>query len=237
MALRGIARWSRGSVLRRAVAVAAWPRWPARRRSCGGPTATTSRSGRVRGHHRRGGPQPSRDRLRPAVVHARARAALRRGAHGPRARRDGPRARHGGERGPPEPGAATPTPGGEEPRREGGGVPAGRGSATGVGETGTEPAARHGRHEPAATPAPTSGSAPAPSGTSAPAPTSTSTRPRPRPRPPTADATPRRRPDATATPSPDGTASTAREHRARLARRPRRPRRIDRRAHPRTDTP
>ena len=223
--------WSRGSVLRRGVAVAgvaavagatAFVWWP-------NGDYEPIRPGE-KGTIGEAVTQRPRDRLRPAVVHARARAALRLGADGAGARAvTAPRRTTAATRGPLETGAAD-----ADARRRGlrrGGrqdVPADEDPATGAERDRHGAHARRGRHEPRPRRPRRprrAGPGAAPGHHGARADRDRDARPRPRrptPTPtPTPDADADRDADRDRDPDADGTAhAVARGHRARARRRP-----------------
>ena len=180
------------------------PRSPARRRSSGGPTATTSRSGRARrGTIGEAVAQRPGDPLRPAVVHARARAA----ATGPRRRcASAPRRprRTGGDGEPREPGEPRqPTrPATTDFDEDGDGVPRGR-------RPGDRRASRARRRQPGRGRAGRDRDAAPP--TSAPRPRRPARRRPRRPRPRRPSPTPTPTPTPPPTPTPTATADADRD--------------------------
>jgi hypothetical protein len=210
MVLRGIAGWSRGSVIRRAAAVTGvaaiagatafvwWPNGdyapirPGERGTIGEmvssvPAIASGRPSFTPDREQRYGSEPT--------VRERAAAAA--------GRRDG-------GRGPLDRGATQKAPGVEQDFDDGGTVPEDEYPATDGTEPGSAPGYGTDGTSPSATPAPTSGSSPAPSGTSTPAPAATAT-PSPTststPTPTsTSTPTPTQSPTEAPTSSPDGTA-------------------------------
>jgi putative peptide zinc metalloprotease protein len=208
MATKGIAHWSRGSVVRRCIAVAGvvtvavatafiwWPNGdyqpirPGEKGTVGEAISSVPAVASGRPSF-----TPEREQRFGTEQTVRERAATAAGL------RDGDR------RGPLDRGAEPQSPGAKQDFDDGGSVPGDADPASDPGDSGSAPASGQDGTDatsPAGTSAPTSGSAPAPSGTSSPAPTATATPT------PTSTATPA--PTASVTPtetpasSPDGTA-------------------------------